>query len=257
MSLSAGRFGARFTRSVGVFCLCTCLSTILAGCSGPASEYKLSTVLPASTVPGGTVVAYGSFPSMVQLFIDGEPVDYKTVTSGLEFVVPDQTIAGLHVLRIQADQVSLHGSLSVIPRIDAIVVDGRTVSVVGAGWPSDPSPDAPVHLELGGYAVTPELSPGRLKAQLNDVLPNGSLVASVQVGGWISDPYLLFREAGAVAGTVVFTGPTAVQAPINLQSADQRPEPVPNALVVRHEPGALSTIVVPSARLPIRSLAPA
>lgn len=175
---------------------------LLAGCSQPEPEYSLSSILPASVMPGGSVVAYGVLPADAALRLEGDVIIGLPVPDGLQVTIPEWTIAGTHTLTVEAGSQSFAGVVQVVPRIDQVRLEGLALTISGAGWPSSLTPSIAVSIDVGGLLLSPVLIDGSLSVSLPENLGYGNLSVRVSVAGQVSEPYSLTREAAAVRGRV-------------------------------------------------------
>ena len=230
-----------------------CLALIACGGGGPESTYTLTTVLPSPAIPGATVVAYGNLPADAQLNLGSDPLTATPVSGGLQFTVPEWAVAGMQTITVSAGSKLLSGVLQVVPRLDSAQLFGNTLTVTGAGWPSqsDAGTDATVttRLELSGLSLTPTLAVGSLSAKLPASLPYGPLTLRITVNDTSSDPLTVSREAGAVSGKVLFPGAAAAGLESQAQLRAQRQVLEPNdltALIVFADAATLARLATDS-----------
>lgn len=215
----------------------------LVACSEPLPEASLSTVLPSPVTPGAIVTAYGDLPESAVLHLGDDLVVATPVSSGLQFTVPEWTVAGVHTLSVKVGAQTLKGVVQVIPRIDEVGLKRQTLTLNGAGWPTEAVNETPVRIELSGLSLTPTLAPGQLLADVPDTLSYGPLTVQVSVGEQRSERTSLSRAAGAVKGSVVLPG-SSPQA--SLSKPALRLSGVgttaTNSLIVFHDAGRLNLI---------------
>lgn len=214
--------------------------------------------LPA--VPGDTLTAYGTLPQSFTLSLEGGPLAAPLaltavpVEGGVRFTLPPTLLAGQPTLYLRWEgpdaqgKTSLSAPLAVLPRVEEVTLSGRTLTIGGRGWPATPegleAAETLTRLEVDGLQHAPGLEGGRLVHTLPESQGYGRLTLRVWVAGQASAPYSLSYQAGAVKGSVVL--PAGAGQPLSATGGEtgfraSRPdgERQMNALVVRHEPGAL------------------
>ncbi|WP_157448807.1 S8 family serine peptidase [Deinococcus peraridilitoris] len=194
-------------------------------------------MLPNPALPGETLSVIGSFPKNAQFKLGADRVPTTVTAGGASLQLPQTTLAGDH--SIQVEGTPLVGNTTVVPRIDAVVLDGGNLTLRGAGWPIGGTLTG-VSVDASGRILTPSLVNGQLRVNLGAGTTYGALHLRVNVGGYTSSTFSLLREAATVRGTV--EGPAAQVEPAALRSVTV--QSVGNqddltTLIVRHEPAAL------------------
>lgn len=203
----------------------------LTACGGEPVKYQLTTVLPATATPGTTITLYGKLPDKGDLYLGSERVPVTVKPEGWQFTLPEWTSANTYVLTVKTSQQSLSGALQVIPRLDTVSLEDKTLQIRGAGWSTDVK-DVVV-VEVAGMSLTPERTSGELRTELSKAIAYGRFTVRIQVNGQTSQPLALSREAGAVKGNVSFP---ATQSFVGTQAlrADEEPKNLTD-LVVFHK----------------------
>ncbi|WP_147372546.1 S8 family serine peptidase [Calidithermus terrae] len=245
------------------------LLLLLAACGGeegegdPASQtYTLTAVESLPAAPGDTLTAYGTLPQSLTLSLEGGALAAPLaltptpVQGGVRFTLPATLLAGQPTLYLRWEQpdaqgkTSLSAPLAVVPRVEGAALSGRTLYLSGRGWPATPegleAAETLTRLEVDGLQHPPGLEGGRLVHTLPESQGYGRLTLRVWVAGQASAPYSLDLEAGAVKGSVALPAGAGQRLPATGTGGETgsragRPggERQMNALVVRHEPGAL------------------
>jgi hypothetical protein len=224
----------------GVWVIGVMLSSLLVACPGERPEYRLGGVLPSPVTPGDSVTAFGLLPKEVALSFDSVPITGIRVSNGVQFNVPVDALAGDHALEVTGDGARLNGVVSVMPRLDAVALQGNALQLRGAGWAASGDLEA-TSVVVDGVRLTPT----RDDAGLRVVLPTrgvyGTMRVAVQVGERLSEAKGLRLEAGAVRGRAVF--PVSSASPLKMRPP-RRGESPSRALIVRAAPQQLVFICV-------------
>jgi serine protease len=203
----------------------------LMACGGEPVKYQLTTVLPATATPGTTVTLYGKLPDKGDLYLGDERVPVNVKPEGWQFTVPEGTSANTYVLSLKTSRQSLSGALQVIPRLDTVSLEDKTLQIRGAGWSTD-ARDVVV-VEVAGMSLKPERTLGELRTELSKAISYGRFTVRIQVNGQTSQPLALSREAGGVSGKVAFP---ATPSTLRVQGSLKTKEPQSlTDLVVFHQ----------------------
>lgn len=244
------------------------LAGLLLGCNPPeTTQLKpvLTTVLPAPATPGQVVTLYGRLPSSVSSVtlstatppVASTTVNGSTVKDGLQFTVPEQTVAGLYTVTVpgvDGQQVTL----DVIPRLDNVTLVGSDLQVQGAGWGTEGSGAL---IEVNGQRLTASGTGSVLHTTVNAPLDStgtasdlyGVLNVRVLVGERASDTKVVKKEAVAVTGMVELPVATQGVAAQTMASHSQTATPtkvllIPNGVTIPVD-GLSHTRTLPALKL--------
>lgn len=200
------------------------LTLALSACGGgsdpPENHLRVSTIVPSLLTPGEVVTVYGAFPPATPaVTLDDAPVTAVPVPGGLRFTLPAALPAGVHRLTLTTTRNAIQATLVVHPRLDAAVLDGQVLSLMGAGWQAASSD---LQVEVAG---TRHSTRGLNDRELQLTLPRAQAYGPVQVrvwaGGQDSGFLTVARDAGAIRGQL--TLPAGEQAPGTRMAAASTP----------------------------------
>ena len=223
------------------------LMSLVTGCNDeettPEKSAVLTIALPSPATPGQEVTVYGRLPAEVtgvrltpnDGMGEGQNLGATRVKDGLRFTLPEAVSASLYDLTVPGidDQ---KVTLDVIPRLDAVSLNGSVLTVRGAGWGDQP---ANALVEVNGQRMVPQGIQGERSTLTVTVNAGGdgagtasdlygALNVRVIVGERASETGMIRKEArrarGQVLRPVARAGGTAAPPSMEAQGA-ARPAP--------------------------------
>jgi serine protease len=218
------------------------LLLLLTSCGSNGVDSKLTALLPSPVIPGGSVTAYGVFTKDAVVKVAGTAVTTSPIVDGLQFTIPETSLAGDVEVVVSSGSKDLKATLQVQPVVTQVRVEGNKLFVYGKGWSSSLD-SSEVVLYVSGLTVPNNLGVGVLEATVPSALSYGTLNVQVVVRNQTSAALSVTREAGTVTGHVELPAqPSApLLSPANLQQTSR--EPITDTLLVIHEADALNDFI--------------